>query len=118
MTLKESLEKKRYQWIVFKNKTKSKTYKREVISIERDEAIIGHSNFHSWLIQTHKGKVRLTINKATNPPKIGSIIEFRISPYKHSFTEFFICEIVNEYPGIAVHLQELYEQERIKKLLL
>lgn len=107
----------RQNWLKFKKKINQKVYTRAVISIERDTKTVGQSNFSTWIIQTERGEGKLTINKATNPPQIGSIIEFKISPYKNSYDKFYISEIVQEVKKAGEHyLFELWEIDELNKI--
>lgn len=118
-TLRETAQKKREQWAKFKKEINQKVYTRVVIAIERDETIIGQSNFHSWIVQTEKGKANLTISRATNAPQIGSIIEFRVSPFQNSYTytEFYISHIVKEVKSAGdEYLFQLWENEKLNQI--
>lgn len=116
-TLDEVRQQKREQWVAFKKEKNKKIYTRAVITIERDEKIVGQSNFHSWIVNTERGEVRLTINKGTPVPTPGSIIEFKILPYKNSYDRFYISEIVREIPRAAEHyLFELWEIDELNKM--
>ena len=116
-TLNEQAQQKRQDWAKFKKETKEKIYTRAVISIERDTTTVGQSNFSNFIVQTEKGTAKLSINKATNPPQIGSIIEFRVSPYKNSYDKFYISEIVQEIPRAGEHyLFELWEIDELNKI--
>jgi hypothetical protein len=113
--LKKQLERK--QWVQFKKETQKKVHTRVVLNIERNETIVGQSNFHSWIVTTEKGVANMTLNKSQNPPKIGSIIEFNIAPYSGSYDRFYICNIVKEVKYAGEHyLFELEEIETIKKM--
>jgi hypothetical protein len=116
-TLKQRLERKRYEWIAFKRKTNQKIYTRAVLNVERDTSTVQQSNFSAWIITTEKGIARAVLNKATNPPQIGSIIEFRVSPFKNSYDKFYISEIVREIPKAGEHyLFELWEIDELNKI--
>lgn len=116
-TLNEQAQQEREQWAKFKKETQKQVYTRAVLSIERDTSIVGQSNFHSWILITNKGVARMTLNKSQNPPQIGSIIEFTVSPYRNSYDKFFINKIVREIPKAGEHyLFELWEREELKKM--
>ncbi len=117
ITLKEQAQQKREQWAKFKKETQKQVYTRAVINIERDTTIVGQSNFHSWILTTNKGVANVTLNKSQNPPQIGSIIEFTVSPYRNSYDKFFINKILKEIPKASEHLIfELWEREELKKM--
>lgn len=110
------LEIDRQKWIQFKKEVNQKKYKRAVINVEKDTKTVQASNFTTYILTTQKGVVRMSLNKATNPPKIGSVIEFKISPYKNSYEKFYISEIIKEIPNAGdCYLYQLYEYELYKR---
>jgi hypothetical protein len=116
-TLKQRLERERYEWIAFKRKTNQKIYTRAVLNVERDTLTVQQSNFSNFIVQTEKGTAKLSINKATSIPKVGSIIEFRVSPFKNSYDKFYISDIVQEIPKAGEHyLFELWEIDELNKI--
>lgn len=112
LSLRERQEKERYEWIAFKKEINKKTYTRTVISIQPDTKTVQPSNFSMFIVQTERGFARLSLNKATNPPKIGSVIEFKVTPYKGSYDRFYISDIVQEIPNAGENkILELYYDE-------
>ena len=117
-TLNEMAQLKREQWAKFKKQTNQKIYTRAVLSVERDTTTVQQSNFSAWIITTEKGIARAILNKATNPPQIGSIIEFKVTPYYMSYDKFYISDIVQEIPKAGEHyLYELWEIDELNKKL-
>jgi hypothetical protein len=105
------------KWISFNKKLNENTYKRIVVSIEKCKNTVESSNFSTYIIQTERGKAKLVINKATNVPIVGSIIEFKINAIKGSYNQFYISSIINEEKRAGEHyLFELWEQEKFEKI--
>jgi hypothetical protein len=109
----------RQNWLKFKKEVNQKVYTRAVIDIEKDNNTIESSNFSTYIITTERGTTKLTLNKATNPPQIGSVIEFKILPYGGSYNRFYISEIVQEIKKAGEHyLFELWEIDELNKINL